>query len=94
MSSNYGLSARTEEVISAQRSRLHRQDGEIASLQLEVEDLESQVERIGRGLWDVLATTAVAADANPGEITNLSRLQTALGMYELWCRVVDGDQHG
>lgn len=92
MSSNYGLSARTEEVISAQRSRLHRQDGEIASLQLDVEDLERMVERIGRGLWDVLATTAVAADANPCEVTLLSRFQTALGMYEVWAAVVDGDQ--
>ena len=58
----------------------------------ERDEVVSQMERIGRGLWDIVATTAVAADANPCEVTLASRLQTALGMYELWAAVVDGDQ--
>ena len=88
----YSYPKSAKDIMDAQKSRLRRQDGEIAALQLDVEDLESQVERIGRGLWDIVATTAVAADANPCEVTLASRLQTALGMYELWAAVVDGDQ--
>jgi len=88
----YSYPKSAKDIMDAQRSRLRRQDGEIASLQLDVEDLERMVERIGRGLWDIVATTAVAADANPAEVTLASRLQTALGMYELWAAVVDGDQ--
>lgn len=88
----YSYPKSAKDIMDAQKSRLRRQDGEIASLQLDVEDLERMVERIGRGLWDVLATTAVAADANPCEVTLASRFQTALGMYEVWAAVVDGDQ--
>jgi hypothetical protein len=91
--SNYSLSARTEQVISAQKSRIQRQDGQIDSLQLEAGELERQLERIGAGLWQILATTISAADANPGEATLISRCQTASGMYAVWCAVVDGDGH-
>ena len=88
----YSYPKSAKDIMDAQKSRLRRQDGEIASLQLDVEDLERMVERIGRGLWDIVATTAMAADANPGEVTLASRLQAVLGMYELWAAVVDGDQ--
>lgn len=50
-----------------------------------------QVERIGAGLWQALATATLAADANPGEERLVSRRQTASGMYAVWCAVVDGD---
>jgi hypothetical protein len=51
-----------------------------------------QLERIGRGLWQILAATITAANAQPGEITLVSRVQTAASMYETWAAVVDG--HG
>lgn len=59
----------------------------------ERDEVTSQLERIGAGLWQIAAATALAANSNPGELTLLSRAQTALGMYELWTAVVDGDGH-
>jgi hypothetical protein len=65
-----------------------------AAAEKERDDLTGQIERIGKGLWQVLATTIVAAEAQPGEEQLISRVQTAASMYTVWANVVDGDGRG
>lgn len=60
----------------------------------ERDELAAQIQRIGAGLWQNLATTITAAQALPGEITLISQVQTAASMYETWVAVVDGDDRG
>jgi hypothetical protein len=57
----------------------------------ERDELASQIERIGKGLWQHLAGAIAASQAIPGELTLISRVQTAASMYETWVAVVDGD---
>jgi hypothetical protein len=65
-----------------------------ATAEKERDELTGQIERIGKGLWQILATSIVAAEALPGEEPLLSRAQTAASMYETWAAVVDGDDRG
>ena len=61
-----------------------------ATAEKERDDLAAQIQRIGAGLWQNLATTMAASQANPGELLLVSRVQTAASMYETWVAVVDG----
>ncbi|MFG3340570.1 hypothetical protein [Glycomyces sp. NPDC048151] len=65
-----------------------------AAAEKERDAMAAQIERIGAGLWQILATTITAAQTNPGELTLISRAQTAASMYETWVAVVDGDDRG
>jgi hypothetical protein len=65
-----------------------------ATAEKERDEVTAQIERIGAGLWQILATTLTAAQTNPGELTLISRVQTAASMYETWAAVVDGDDRG
>lgn len=92
MSDHY-VHSPAEQMIAAQASRLALQDGQIASLHLDAEELERQVERIGAGLWEALATAVVAAEALPGEPRLVSRVQAYAGALAVWSAVVDGGDH-
>lgn len=59
----------------------------------ERDDAADQVERIGKGLWQILATAVVAAESCPGEERLISRVQTATAALTLWSAVVDGDRN-
>jgi hypothetical protein len=62
-----------------------------ATAEKERDEMAAQIERIGKGLWQILATTITASQALPGEELLLSRVQTAASTYETWVAVVDGD---
>jgi len=65
-----------------------------ATAEKERDDMAAQIQRIGAGLWQILATTITASQANPGELMLVSRVQTAASMYETWAAVVDGTTEG
>ena len=50
---SYGLNFDTRQVLDAQRSRLHRQEGQIASLQLELDEKDRQIADIKAGLVEL-----------------------------------------